>query len=62
MALRSSAPIKPDQSELFSSKNAVGVGKPAACQIILVRHLSMANADAMTPLPVYGLSNHSSTP
>ena len=29
-----------------------GVGMPAAIQTSLVRHLSIASADAMTPLPV----------
>ena len=29
-----------------------GVGSCAAIQIIFVRHLSMASADAITPLPV----------
>ncbi len=35
---------------------------PAACQTSLVRHLSIASAEAMTPLPVYGIFSVSSAP
>src|SRR6187455_1862870 len=39
-----------------------GVGIPAAVHTSLVRHLSIASAEAMTPLPVYGIFITSSAP
>src|SRR5688572_14971707 len=39
-----------------------GVGIPEASHTSFVRHLSMASAEAMTPLPVYGMRITSSAP
>src|SRR5258708_32654923 len=39
-----------------------GVGIPEASQTSLVRHLSIASAEPITPLPVYGMRSVSSAP
>src|ERR1700687_2946183 len=50
------------QSVLSSTTSYCGVGIPLAIQTSLVRHLSIASADAITPLPVYGIPRTSSAP
>src|SRR5258705_404191 len=39
-----------------------GVGMPVASQMSFVRNLSMHNAEAITPLPVYGIPMVSRAP
>ena len=45
-----------------SNVSQAGVGNPSAASSFLVRCLSIASAHAATPLPVYGIPIHSSTP
>ena len=42
----------PPYEVLTRQSDFVGVGTPAACHKSFVRHLSIASALAMTPLPV----------
>ncbi len=50
------------QSVSGSAMAKRGVGMPAAIHTSFVRHLSMARAEAITPLPVYGMPITSSAP